>query len=508
MLGASPFVQASAILNVRDFGAVGDGVTDDSTAIRNAAAALRSGKTLWFPKGSYRVAERYPKSGAAIAINGLSDFTVDFDPGAELLMDNVDPEHGVGTSHGILVTGASSRIALRNIAIRWVKQTSRSRGDGIRIVGFPADAAVRPPDWMGTTGTVHGVTIVNCTIEASPQAGVILIGASDINVAKLLVKNTRGDGLHFHACRKGVIDNYTAINTGDDGLALVSYYTDGFSYDPTSDNFAFSGLGDWSLAGFEATNVTVRGGHANGVRLAGANGVSIERLSISGVHSGAGVICDSSAPGVDTGWHYVASRGIQLKHLDIESCDTGLQILARPNASIDPRFTNFDVHVSDAAIRDCDNWSVRMESLTDQRATGLRLDSTTVAAVSNKDGKGAVGLENTHNVSIGALSIQHALPVVLFYANNTSNLDLGKIDMTVTDAAGPRDASTPGVNIENSTCRIGAIDIDRPQSPPEWTPIRLAEVGATCNRDAAGSPVALGSVVVRPASIQRWITSC
>ncbi|MCV7177141.1 glycosyl hydrolase family 28-related protein [Mycolicibacterium sphagni] len=508
LLAASPLAQAGATVDVRDFGAVGDGVTDDSAAIRNAAAALRSGKTLWFPKGSYRFAEQYPQSGAAVAVNGLSDFAVDFEPGAELLMDNIDPEQGVGTSHAILITGASSRIMLRNITIRWAKQKSRSHGDGIRILGFPGDAGSKPPDWTGSKGTVHGVRIVNCSIESSPQAGVIFIGASDINVSKLVVKNTQGDGLHFHACRKGVIDNYTAINTGDDGLALVSYYTDGFSYDPTSDNFAFSNLGNWSIADFDITNVTVRGGHANGVRLAGANGVSITGLNISGVHTGAGVICDSSAPGVDTGWHYVAARGIELKQVDIENCDTGLQLLARPNTATDSRFTDFDVHVSDAVIRDCDNWSVRMESLTDQRTTGLRLDSATVVAQSDRDGKGGVSLENTHNVSIGNLSIQHTLPVVMFYANNSSSLELGTIHMTVTDSAQPRDASTPGLNIQNSTYTIGAIDVDRPGSPPDWTPIRLAKETATCNIGAAGSPATLGTVAVRPASIQRWITSC
>jgi hypothetical protein len=45
-----------AVLNVKSFGAVGDGVVDDTAAIRNAIAAFKAGlgTTLFFPGGTYR----------------------------------------------------------------------------------------------------------------------------------------------------------------------------------------------------------------------------------------------------------------------------------------------------------------------------------------------------------------------------------------------------------------------------------------------------------------------
>src|SRR5262245_59008644 len=49
-----PPVQATATVNVRDFGATGNGVTDDTQAIRNAiAAAKASGQGVLFPAGTY-----------------------------------------------------------------------------------------------------------------------------------------------------------------------------------------------------------------------------------------------------------------------------------------------------------------------------------------------------------------------------------------------------------------------------------------------------------------------
>ena len=57
------------LINVRWFGARGDGLTDDSCAIQAAAATLQSGETLYFPSGTYRFAQRRPPSGAAITIS-------------------------------------------------------------------------------------------------------------------------------------------------------------------------------------------------------------------------------------------------------------------------------------------------------------------------------------------------------------------------------------------------------------------------------------------------------
>jgi hypothetical protein len=43
---------SSGYVNVKDFGAVGNGTTDDTTAVRNA---LNGGGTVYFPKGTYRI---------------------------------------------------------------------------------------------------------------------------------------------------------------------------------------------------------------------------------------------------------------------------------------------------------------------------------------------------------------------------------------------------------------------------------------------------------------------
>jgi parallel beta-helix repeat protein len=51
-----PFVDT--VVNVKDHGAIGDGSTDDTKALRAAIAASREGEAIYFPPGTYLISER------------------------------------------------------------------------------------------------------------------------------------------------------------------------------------------------------------------------------------------------------------------------------------------------------------------------------------------------------------------------------------------------------------------------------------------------------------------
>jgi hypothetical protein len=133
---ASPFGLFPTI-NVRNHGAVGNGIADDAAAIKAAQAALTNGATLYFPAGEYRFATPNPAGRAAITLAGLSFVTVKFDPGAKLVMDNL--VGGKGTSHGIRIVGPAAYVNLVNPTIEWkTAPTYRSTGDGINVLGYPS----------------------------------------------------------------------------------------------------------------------------------------------------------------------------------------------------------------------------------------------------------------------------------------------------------------------------------------------------------------------------------
>jgi polygalacturonase len=47
---------SDAAVNVKDYGATGDGTTDDTTSIQAAINAVTSGGVVYFPSGTYRIA--------------------------------------------------------------------------------------------------------------------------------------------------------------------------------------------------------------------------------------------------------------------------------------------------------------------------------------------------------------------------------------------------------------------------------------------------------------------
>ena len=70
--GDDPRFTAASVLgwiNVKDYGAVGDGTTDDSTAINAAVGAMDDNSVLYFPPGEYRYA-------GTVLIENLSDIII------------------------------------------------------------------------------------------------------------------------------------------------------------------------------------------------------------------------------------------------------------------------------------------------------------------------------------------------------------------------------------------------------------------------------------------------
>jgi hypothetical protein len=85
-----------APVNVKDFGAAGDGVADDTAAIVSAAATLQDNQTLYFPSGVYLVSAASAtthQSGAAygkvvLALTGLSNITIQADSATIKVVDH------------------------------------------------------------------------------------------------------------------------------------------------------------------------------------------------------------------------------------------------------------------------------------------------------------------------------------------------------------------------------------------------------------------------------------
>lgn len=95
------------VYNVRDYGAVGNGVTSDSSAIAAAiAAAGSSGGTVYFPPGVYRITSTIALGGSKVSLAGASRETSILDWGGS----------GAGTM--ISVQGVTSGTRITDIWLR------------------------------------------------------------------------------------------------------------------------------------------------------------------------------------------------------------------------------------------------------------------------------------------------------------------------------------------------------------------------------------------------------
>ncbi len=104
-----------AAVNVKDFGAVGDGVTDDTAAIQAAIDSAPDGKTVFFPSGTYRATSQISidTKGIRLVGDGLKRTSIVFDDGAYSAFKTsvVTPQDGAFFAIEYLGVGGTTNVS-------------------------------------------------------------------------------------------------------------------------------------------------------------------------------------------------------------------------------------------------------------------------------------------------------------------------------------------------------------------------------------------------------------
>lgn len=188
-------VLPTATVSVRDFGAVGDGRTDDTAALQRALDATPRAGVLQLPAG-----------------------------GVFLHSDVLHVRRA-----GITVVGPGELRATRpDRSSVWVE------ADGVTVQDLHltvAGVTHRYDAWEQMRVrllTVHNTVLRRLVIDGSAAAGVYVGGAHDFLLDHLTVRDTRADGIHITGgAADGRVVSPTVVNSGDDGVAVVSYMQDG-----------------------------------------------------------------------------------------------------------------------------------------------------------------------------------------------------------------------------------------------------------------------------------------
>lgn len=180
-------------LNVRHFGAKGDGRTDDTRAITAALKKLKKSQTLLFPAGTYPHREVLPVTTEGVTLQGPGKLLATAEQTSALRIDAPG------------VTVKEMTVAMGTTTQRWSSEDQHK----IFLAPHP------------------GITISDVDIEGSAAAGLFSYGAQHFRFAHVHVSDTRADGIHMtNGTRYGTVHEPRITRSGDDGVAVVSYLQD------------------------------------------------------------------------------------------------------------------------------------------------------------------------------------------------------------------------------------------------------------------------------------------
>ena len=336
------------MVNVRDFGAIGDGLTPDTRAIQNA---VNTGKIVFFPAGVYRTGTIYLRSGGGLHLDANavilgSTFPEDYNPVGFDPRNTASVKECASGAH-LIVAADCTDISIGGRGTVCGNRTGIFKTD-IVLVPEGGRPRYQLPQWRPSAMIYlvgcRGVKIRDVSLNDSPYWTCFLHDCENAVIENVTIHNDRftnnSDGLDIDCCRQVKITGCT-IFSGDDAIAIRG------NQKPLKKDAPCSGI---------TVSDCILSSAACGVRVGVGNGV-ISNCRLSGlkmVDTNIGIgICPSYGQG-----KYTAISDITFENCRIDAVQT---ILMLPNwhSDIDDpeakkvknlRFRNIDAVSSRASL--------------------------------------------------------------------------------------------------------------------------------------------------------------
>ena len=205
---AEPSAGGGHLVSVTDFGAAGDGVTDDSAAVL-AAIQNSDGKGVFFPPGTYLMSVTVPQQ-TQVDLWGVPGLSVlKLPPTETSIVHTVDVAHLRLNGLKLDADSAVGTGGLTNIALVLLETTVATQGDS----NFTLDAS--HCHFVGNTGAGQGhvrasvhentgstfsvldrFTVTNCRFESTGQGGPAVSVRGPARAAKVDSCTFRNDGVY------------------------------------------------------------------------------------------------------------------------------------------------------------------------------------------------------------------------------------------------------------------------------------------------------------------------
>lgn len=247
------------IVNVRAFGATGDGATDDGQAIEDAVDALAAGDTLYFPPGTYNVAGSGLSGAIVFAVGNVRVLGAGADRTSIVL---------TGTS-GTGIFRWSNHSGIEVAGIKFVGDNSGT-GDGV------AGSAIYISLLSSATADIADIHIHDCVFSNFRGAGWLRIDNQDdtYDIARVRIERNRFSGGSDQDPTAASAANQIYLVTGDNGY-IEDYWIVDNHCDANSVKMGIS-VQAKSRRGHVSRNTVLNAGQANsGSGVVLAYGISV-----------------------------------------------------------------------------------------------------------------------------------------------------------------------------------------------------------------------------------------
>lgn len=271
------------VFNVKDYGAIGDGSTDDITAIQNTinAATAANGGVVFFPAATYIISSSIvPKSNVTLmGVKDASILKMSASNGRTIYLVNAALSNFTIDS----MTFSGSVNSFPTVPTR----TRTTSGNGAETAIYISGD--QDPFLVGG-GAISNFTMRNCKIQNHAALPMRISGTTGtVKVVDCDFINNQDPGFIFN--EEVIFNNNHCMNGADNGVSLSRGNKKITCVGNTIENIAFQGIfiagfdinGDGDVRNIGPTNFTVTG---NTIKNCGYNGIYADAAPKHGVISG------------------------------------------------------------------------------------------------------------------------------------------------------------------------------------------------------------------------------
>ncbi|OWL94807.1 hypothetical protein CBQ26_14930 [Deinococcus indicus] len=271
-------------VSVKDFGARGDGRTDDTAALRRALATR--GKNIHFPAGTYLV-------GSVVTVDGASSQKL--------------------TGAGAIVQASASFVRQGDNAVLYIKNARDLVVDGLTVTGHRTDSTNSSVDIDGVRiASSQNVTLQNATVGRAPTNGLTIVSSQNVTVQDSKFAHSTRHGIwssksdNVRLLRNTVQGNGAPNNLTYGGIGILATVGTGFH----AEGNTITDISDTATKTEAVSNVTYRN---NTIRTFGKDGIKVMPHPPSGVNVVSNAVIEGNTISGYNGWSYDGSGSILMQ---------------------------------------------------------------------------------------------------------------------------------------------------------------------------------------------------